>query len=247
MRAPTIMWLSRPPAEAYWRWAGTSPAPLVTVTTSVSPWPWIAVSPAAIPKFKYPAVCVAHRCPSHPYRGPLYYSLHAVGTPPAELHPALKTHLREHHGDLASLAPHSLATDPPPRYWPPRPSLGFGSTTYSVALLLQWMLAPRWRAWPWRGSHTAGQERAKLAHLVSGVGTSQEGEAMILLSYVPRLAAQSGVYWLVPDSEAAVGALRTYQEGGHCGDGIHHLYATVLAGSRVVPASAINVLTTPPH
>ena len=46
---------------------------------------------------------------------------------------------------------------------------------------------------------------------------------MILLSYVRRLAQQQGVFWLVPDSEAAVGALRTYQEGGHCGDGIHHL------------------------
>ena len=42
-----------------------------------------------------------------------------------------------------------------------------------------------------------------------------------------------------------MGALRTSQEGGHCGDGIHHLYATVRGGSRVVPASAINVLTTP--
>ena len=30
---------------------------------------------------------------------------------------------------------------------------------------------------------------------------------MILLSYVRRLAEQPGVHWLVPDSEAAVGAL----------------------------------------
>ena len=37
-----------------------------------------------------------------------------VGTLPAELHPAMKTHLREHHRDLALLAPHGLATDPPP-------------------------------------------------------------------------------------------------------------------------------------
>ena len=47
------------------------------------------------------------------------------------------------------------------------------------------------------------------AHVASGVGTSQEGEAMILLSYIRRLAQQPGVYWPVPDSEAAVGALRT--------------------------------------
>ena len=49
----------------------------------------------------------------------------------------------------------------------------------------------------------------------------------------------------MPDSEVAVGALRTYQEGGHCGDGIHHLYATVLGGCRLSPASAINVVTMP--
>ena len=52
---------------------------------------------------------------------------------------------------------------------------------------------------------------------------------------------------MVPDSEAAVEALQTYQEGGHCGDGIHHLYATVLGGRRLSPASAINVATTPSH
>ena len=83
--------------------------------------------------------------------------------------------------------------------------------------------------------------------VASGVGTSQEGEAMILLSYARRLATQPGVYWLVPDSEAAVGALLTYQEGGRCGDGIHHLYATVLGGQRLSPKSAINVVTTPSH
>ena len=68
------------------------------------------------------------------------------------------------------------------------------------------------------------------AHTASGVGTSQEGEAMILLSYVRRLAEQPGVY-LVPNSEAVVGALCTYQEGSHGGDGIHHLYAAVMGGA----------------
>ena len=70
---------------------------------------------------------------------------------------------------------------------------------------------------------------------------------MILVSYVQRLGVQLGVYWMVPDSEAAVGALRTYQKGGHCGDGIHHLYATVLGGRHLAPTSAINVVTTPSH
>ena len=49
-----------------------------------------------------------------PIRGPpLYYSLGTAGTVPVELDPALRTHLREHHGDLALLAPHGLTTDAP--------------------------------------------------------------------------------------------------------------------------------------
>ena len=87
--------------------------------------------------------------------------------------------------------------------------------------------------------------QAYRTYVASGVGTSQEGVAMILLSYVRRLVQQLGVFWLVPDPEAAVGALRTYQEGGRCGDGIHHAYATVLGGQRLSPTSTRNVVTTP--
>ena len=51
----------------------------------------------------------------------------------------------------------------------------------------------------------------------------------------------------MPDPDAAVGALCTYKEGGHCGDGIHHLYAMSLGGHRLAPTSAINVVTTLSH
>ena len=84
------------------------------------------------------------------------------------------------------------------------------------------------------------------AHVASGVGTSQEGEAMILLSYVRRLAPARGIL-AGAGLRGGSGALRTYQEGGHCGDGIHHLYAAVLGGERLSPKSAINVVTTPSH
>ena len=33
--APTIVWMSAPPADADWQWAQASPAPLVTVTTAL--------------------------------------------------------------------------------------------------------------------------------------------------------------------------------------------------------------------
>ena len=68
--APTIVWLSEQPADAHWQWAQASLAPLVTVTAVLPPWPWIAIAMAAVAKFKYPAECVAHRCPGDPHKGP---------------------------------------------------------------------------------------------------------------------------------------------------------------------------------
>ena len=94
---------------------------------------------------------------------------------------------------------------------------------------------------------TQSGREAYRTHMASGVGTCQEGEAMILLPYVRKLAQHPAVFWPVLDSEATVGALRTYHEGGHCGDAIHHLYAIILGGRRLSPTSAINVITTPPR
>ena len=248
--APTIVWLSEPPANTYWQWAQALPAPLVTVTTALPPWPWIAIAPAAVAKFKYPAECVAHRCLGHPNKGPLYCSLGTAVTVPAELGPALRTHLREHHGDLALQAPHGLTTDTP-QVLAPEVKPGIWFHDLPALATLRGTVAAVDAGTTQAGMPMAGvaqsEPEADWTHLASGVGTSQEGEAMILLSYVHRLAQQPGVFWLVPDSEAVVGALRTYQEGGHCGDGIHHLYATDLGGRRLSPASAITVVTTQSH
>ena len=84
--APTIVWMAAPPTAAYLQWAKTSRATFVTVTAALPPYPWIAIAPAAVAKFQYPAECVAHRCPGHPHKGPLYYSLDMVGGVPAEVH-----------------------------------------------------------------------------------------------------------------------------------------------------------------
>ena len=169
---------------------------------------------------------------------------------PAELHQALCTHLKEHHGDLALLAPHGRAADPPNVLVPKaQPGIWFHELP-ALATLRGTVVAVD------AGATRGGMAMAGVAQngpatyqaqVASAVGTSQDGGAMILLSYVRRLPQQPGLYWLVPDSEAAVGALRTYHEGGHCGDGIHHLYATVLGGQRLSPGSAINVVTTPSH
>ena len=188
-------------------------------------------------KFKYPAECVAHRCPGH--------SLGTAGTVPAELYPALRTHLREHHGDSALLVPHGLATDPP-QVLAPKVKPGIWFHDLPALATLRGTVAAMDAGTTLAGMAMAGVAQsgpeAYRTHVASGVGTSQEGEAMILLSYIGRLAQQPGVFWLVPDSEAVVGALRTYQEGGHCGDGIHHLYATVLGGRRLSLALAINMV-----
>ena len=245
MWTPTIVWLSEQPTAAYWRPAQASLAPLVTVTTALPPWPWIAITPAAVAKFKYPAECVAQRCPGHVDKGPLHYSLSMVRTVPA-----LKTHLRGQHGDLAILAPHGLATDPP-QLLAPNAEAGIWFHALPALATLRGTIAAVDAGTTRAGVAMAGVAQsgheAYLTHVASGLGTSQEGEAMILLSYIQRFAEQPGVYWLVLDSEAPVGALRTYQEGGHCGDGIHHLYATVPGGQHLSPASAINVVTTPSH
>ena len=66
-----------------------------------------------------------------------------------------------HHTTPQCTTPHHTPCHPAPHHTtprrPPTPSLGFGSTTCRcwrpcVALLLQWMLEPRRRAWPWRVS-----------------------------------------------------------------------------------------------
>ena len=51
----------------------------------------------------------------------------------------------------------------------------------------------------------------------------------------------------MPDFEFAVGAVRTYREGGHCGDIIHHLYARTLRAKRLAPKAAIGIMVTPSH
>ena len=201
---------------------------------TLPPWPWIAIAPAAVAKFKYPA--------EH------YYSLGTAGTVPAELGPALRTYLCEHHGDLALLAPQGLATDPSQVLAPEvKAGIWFHDLRAPApphAPWPQWMPGPRKQAWLWQGSPKAGL-RPTGPTWRAGVGTPQGGEAIILLSCVRRLAQQPGLFWLVPDWEAAVGALRTYQEGFHCGDGIHHLYAISLGVRRLSPTSAINVVTMP--
>ena len=50
--------------------------------------------------------------------------------------------------------------------------------------------------------------------VASGVGTSKDTEALTLLLYAQQLASQQGVYWVVRDSESAVGSLRIYHRAG---------------------------------
>ena len=216
----------------------------------------VVVTWLRVPRFAVVAGLIGRFLPQSPQRtslpaGPaLYYSLGTAGKVPAELGLALRTHLREHHGDPVLLAPHGLATDPPQVLAPEvKPGIWFHdlpalATPRSTVAAVD---AGTTQA----GMAMAGVTQIRLeayrTHVASGVGSSQEGEGMILLSYVCRLAQQPGVFWLVPNSEAAVGALRTYQEGGRCGDGIHHLSATVLGGQCLSPTLAINVVTTPSH
>ena len=91
---------------------------------------------------------------------------------------------------------------------------------------------------------TAGEGEAAVA---GGPGTSQEGEALALIEYVIALAGREGVYWIIGDSEAAVGALRKYQQGVMSGDGMGEFYAQRLGSEILRPTSAINIVVTPSH
>ena len=114
----------------------------------------------------------------------------------AELGPALRTHLREHHGDLALLAPHGLATDAPRVLAPEvKPGIWFHDlpTLSTLCGTVAAVAGTTQAGMAMAGVAQSGPE-AYRTHVASGVGTSQEGEAMILLSYVRRLAQQLGVF-----------------------------------------------------
>ena len=105
---------------------------------------------------------MGHKCPGHPNKGPLYYLLGTAGIVPAELGPALRTHLREHHGDLALLAPHGLATDPPQVLAPEvKPGIWFHdlpalATLRGTVAAVDAVDAETTQAWLWQGSPRAG-------------------------------------------------------------------------------------------
>ena len=133
---------------------------LVRNTASLPRWPWIAIAPDAVTKLKHPAECVAHTCPRHPHKGPLYYSLSTVGKLPKELYPALRTHLREHNGNLALLVPHGLATYLP-RVLAPKIKPGIWFNDLSALATLSTTIA----------AVDAGKTRAEMA--MAGVAESE--------------------------------------------------------------------------
>ena len=92
--------------------------------------------------------------------------------------------------------------------------------------------------------YVPGQYSTQVASVVA---TSQVGEALTLILCMHQLATQEGVYWVILDSKSAVGALCTYQESRHCGDGIHHLYEHTVAATCLAPKAAINIVVTPSH
>ena len=85
------------------------------------------------------------------------------------------------------------------------------------------------------------------ASVAGGPGTSQEGEAMALIEYVILLVAREGVYWIIGDSEAAVGALHKYRDSVMSRHGMREFYAQCMGSRVVAPLSAINIIITPSH
>ena len=61
------------------------------------------------------------------------------------------------------------------------------------------------------------------------------------------LRDKEGVYWIVVDSEAAMGALRSYLKGDRSGEGMKLLYAQIVGDEKLEGTAAINILATPSH
>ena len=166
-------------------------AHLLRFIAALPPFLWIAIAPRAVASIRYPASCVAHRCLWQPHKVPFYYSLDTVNMVPAELDQALRTHLREHNGDMALLAPHGQATEPPQVLAPEaRPCIWFHDLP-ALATLRDTIVAVDAGA-TGVGMTMAGVPESRpttyKSCVASGMGTSPEVEAIILLSYVRRLA-----------------------------------------------------------
>ena len=95
------------------------------------------------------------------------------------------------------MAPHGLATDPPQVLAPnDKPGIWFHDLP-TLATLRRTIVAVDAGTTPARMAMTGVAQsglEAYQTNVASGVGTSQEGEAMILLSYIRRLAQQPRVF-----------------------------------------------------
>ena len=65
-----------PPGRHHWEWVSVRG---VTIT----PESWIELRTEAVAPIRYPARCLAHKCPGHPNKSPLYMALHAPGALPS--------------------------------------------------------------------------------------------------------------------------------------------------------------------
>ena len=166
-------------------------APVVRIAAASLRYPWIAIDLAAVAKFKYPAECVAHKCLGQSNKETLYYSFQLVKTVQAGVSPALHTHLWEHHGDLAVPALHGRAADPPRLLAPGvQPCMWFYDLPALATLRGTVAVVDIGATWAGMSFNAVGQS-GPLAYqgpLPHEVGTSQEGEALILLSYIDTLA-----------------------------------------------------------
>ena len=118
----------------------------------------------------------------------------------------------------------------PPAIYPPGYIIGGGgvATIRGAIVATNAGTTPVGMATAFAYGHAPGQYKIVVG---SGVGTSKEGEALTRIQCART--TQQGVYYVVPDSEPAVGTLCTNHEGGHCGDGIHHLGARTLGAERL--------------
>ena len=170
---------------------------VLIITHTPPPEPWVELRPEAVARFKYPTRCLTHKCPEHTHKDPIYMALHAPGALMSELGPALRTHLREHFGGHATLCPHRAPVASPMNLQPrTEPEIWFHDLP-PLATICGAIMATDACTTPAGMTMAIAYESARgeyIAVTTSGMGTSQEGEALTPRLCVRQLAAQQRTY-----------------------------------------------------
>ena len=232
----TVIWDTRGEEGQLWRRRGQNREHIVVVTRRCPPEDlrWVKISRQGVAAFRYMVACKHHDCGGPPNKEDIYIAVLQGGPLRHEVDEALGVFLEENFTGAHEYTPQPGPRLPPNILYPhTEPGLHFHDLP-ELATVRGRILGvdagtaragEEGRPPMSAAGYAAGATGEGEASVAGGPGTSQKGEALALIEYVIALARRGGVYWIIGDSEAAVGALRKYQEGVKAGDGMREFYA----------------------